>query len=111
MSPDSSLVGSAAGSPAGKRDLLDPVRAVIAQVLMVPDGDVRPDSALVADLGAESIDFLDLVFRIEDVVGRKIPVSRWEAFVRARLPGADLARAITTAVVLEFAEREAEGQL
>ena len=83
--------------------MLDPERAIIAQVLMVPEADVRPESALVADLGAESIDFLDLVFRIEDVVRRKIPVSRWEAFVRERLPGADLSRAITTAVVVEFA--------
>jgi acyl carrier protein len=103
------LVGAATGGggEGGRRDLAGAVRAIVAEVLMVPPADVRPDSALVAELGAESIDFLDLIFRIEDVAGRKIPVSHWEAFVRQRLPGADLSRAITTAVVVEFAEREA----
>jgi len=87
-------------------DLREAVRGAVADVLMVPLADVRADSALVGDLGAESIDFLDLIFRIEDIVKRKIPTSRWEAFVRERLPGADLSRAITAAVVVEFAEHE-----
>ena len=79
---------------------------IIADVLMVPRQSVRPDSALVAELGAESIDFLDLIFRIEEAVGKKIPTSHWADFVAQRLPGADLARTITTAVVVEFAEQQ-----
>ena len=82
------------------------VRGIVAEVLMVPPASVRSDSALVGELGAESIDFLDLIFRIEEAIGKKIPTSRWEAFVRERLPGADLSRAITTEVVVEFARRE-----
>ena len=58
------------------------------------------------DLGAESIDFLDMIFRIEDLVGKRIPTSRWYEFLEERFPGASFARAITTAVVVEFAERE-----
>ena len=87
-------------------ELHDAVRGLVSDVLMVPLDSVRADSALVGDLGAESIDFLDLIFRIEDLVKRKIPTSHWGAFVGERLPGADLSRAITTAVVVEFAERE-----
>ncbi len=87
-------------------ELVDAVRSIVAEVLMVSVTDVRDESALIGDLGAESIDFLDLVFRIEDVVGRKIPASHWEAFITGRLRGQDLSRAITTAVVVEFAERE-----
>ena len=100
MSGDSAMVEG--GS------LLEAVRGIVAEVLMVPRDSVQADSALVADLGAESIDFLDLIFRIEEVVGKKIPTARWDAFVTERLPGADLANAITTAVVVEFAERERE---
>lgn len=100
MSGDSAMVEG--GS------LLEAVRGIVAEVLMVPRDSVQADSALVADLGAESIDFLDLIFRIEEVVGKKIPTARWDAFVTERLPGADLAHAITTAVVVEFAERERE---
>jgi acyl carrier protein len=90
----------------GSDALLEPVSRIVAEVLMVPRGSVTPSSALVADLGAESIDFLDLVFRIEELLGRKIPISRWEEFTVARLAGADLARAITTSVVVEFATLE-----
>ena len=90
-----------------ERDLDAAVRDVIAHVLMVDVGHVQPERALVAELGAESIDFLDLVFRIEDVVGKKIPLSEWQAFVTERLPGADLSTAITVAIVQEFARRQA----
>jgi len=86
-------------------DLTELVRAIVAEVLMVPPADVQPETSLVG-LGAESIDFLDLIFRIEEVVGRKVPVSRWETFINTRLPGADLSRAITLAIVLEFADQE-----
>lgn len=98
MSADSTVVAGPA--------LLEPVSRIVAEVLMVPRGSVTPSSALVADLGAESIDFLDLVFRVEELLGRKIPISRWEEFTIARFTGVDLARAITTAVVVEFAELE-----
>ena len=98
MSGDSSVVE--------KGSLLEAIRGIVAEVLMVPRDSVQADSALVADLGAESIDFLDLIFRIEETLGRKIPSERWDAFVTERLPGADLSSAITIAVVVEFAERE-----
>ncbi len=96
MSADPSLVTA---------DLGPAVQEIVSQVLMVAPGSVKPDSRLY-DLGAESIDYLDLIFRIEEVVNKKVPVSRWEAFVRERLPGANLADAITVAFITEFAESE-----
>jgi len=83
------------------------VSQIIAEVLMVPRQEVRPESVLVADLGAESLDFLDLLFRLEEALGRKIPPDRWEEFLRAKAPDGDFATAVTTDVVLEFARREA----
>jgi acyl carrier protein len=82
------------------------VRRVIAEVLVIPADQVRDDSAIVADLGAESIDFLDLLFRLEEVLGRKVPIERWQRFLEERLPGASYATAITTTVVADFAEQE-----
>jgi acyl carrier protein len=87
--------------------MLDLVRRIVAEVLMVPLDKVGPQTALVDELGAESIDFLDLIFRLEQGLGRKIPLARWERFVDERLGGQDLAQAITTNVLREFAEREA----
>lgn len=83
------------------------VCALIAEVLTVPRSSVHLDSALMHDLGAESLDFMDLVFRIEDALSRDIPMGRWERFVEERLPSGDHARTITAEVVREFAEREA----
>jgi acyl carrier protein len=92
--------------PLVAQELGEQVRGIVSEVLLVPRESVRLDSALIGDLGAESIDFLDMVFRIEDIVGHRIHVSRWGTFIAERLPGADLTRAITTAIVVEFADSE-----
>jgi acyl carrier protein len=39
----------------------------------VDDDEVKPEATLMGDLGAESIDFLDIVFRLEKTFGIKIP--------------------------------------
>ena len=41
------------------------VRQIIADVLVIDEEDVAMNRRLIADLGAESIDFLDLVFQLE----------------------------------------------
>ncbi len=41
------------------------VSKVLVQALGVEDDDIRPSATLQGDLGAESIDFLDIVFRLE----------------------------------------------
>ena len=38
---------------------------VLVQALAVEEDDIKPSATLQADLGAESIDFLDIVFRLE----------------------------------------------
>lgn len=88
-------------------DIPDVVRQVIADVLMVPRERVRADSALINDLGAESLDFLDLVFRLEEALATTIPVERWYEFVRARAADGAFGEVITTDWVIAFARREA----
>src|SRR4051794_530740 len=46
-------------------EILARVTKVIVQALGVDEGDVTPSATLREDLGAESIDFLDIVFRLE----------------------------------------------
>jgi acyl carrier protein len=46
--------------------LPDRVREIIAEALARPAQDVRLDSILMSDLGAESLDFLDIVFKLEN---------------------------------------------
>jgi acyl carrier protein len=49
------------------------VAEIIADALGCDEEDVKPDSSLINDLGAESIDFLDFVFRLERTFKVKIP--------------------------------------
>jgi acyl carrier protein len=54
------------------------VTQALVQALGVSPSEVRPDASLVTDLEAESIDFLDIVFRLEKEFG--IEISRGELF-------------------------------
>jgi acyl carrier protein len=54
-------------------DLEARVIKVIAEALDRPPEEIFPYSSLVDDLGAESIDFMDIIFRLEDDLGIEIP--------------------------------------
>ena len=49
------------------------VKEILVDALGLDDDEVTPQSTLMGDLGAESIDFLDIVFRLEKSFGIKIP--------------------------------------
>lgn len=49
------------------------VKDVLVDALGVDEEDVTPDAVIRDDLGAESIDFLDIMFRLEKAFGIKIP--------------------------------------
>src|SRR5256714_7815210 len=95
-------------------EIYSKVSATLVEALNVDEDDIKPSATLQGDLGAESIDFLDIVFRLEREFGIKIP--RGELFpesifqgdpefvqdgkvtpkglaeLRARMPFADLSR-------------------
>src|SRR5207302_212672 len=49
------------------------VQGVMVDALGVDEDEVKPTATLREDLGAESIDFLDIVFRLEKAFNIKIP--------------------------------------
>ena len=61
------------------------VRDIIADVLVIDESDISLNSRLITDLGAESIDFLDLVFQLEKEFGIKIPRGQLEKNARGSL--------------------------
>jgi len=54
-------------------DISARVAGVLVEALNVDEDDIRPTATLQGDLGAESIDFLDIVFRLEREFGITIP--------------------------------------
>jgi acyl carrier protein len=93
-------------------DIRARVTDVLVEVLIVDEDDVSPTAALQRDLGADSLDLLEILFRLEQEFGIEIPRgevfpgsifqigSEWVqdgkltdkglAELRARLPYADL---------------------
>ncbi|HBN77224.1 acyl carrier protein [Rubinisphaera italica] len=54
-------------------EIYSKVQETLIDALGVDDDEVTPEATLVGDLGAESIDFLDIVFRLEKTFDIKIP--------------------------------------
>lgn len=61
------------------------VSNTLVEALNVDESEISPRSTLQGDLGAESIDFLDIVFRLEREFGIKIP--RGELFPESIFQG------------------------
>ncbi|UCD30729.1 MAG: acyl carrier protein [Planctomycetota bacterium] len=56
-----------------RSEILENVRETLVDALAVEPDEVTEDATLTGDLGAESIDFLDIVFRLEKCFNIKIP--------------------------------------
>ena len=54
-------------------EIYQKVQTTLVDALGVDEDDVTPEATLFGDLGAESIDLLDIVFRLERNFGIKIP--------------------------------------
>lgn len=54
-------------------EIFQEVQEVLVDALGVDNDEVTSEATLMGDLGAESIDFLDIVFRLEKAFGIKIP--------------------------------------
>lgn len=109
-----------------QEEVFSKVQSALVDALGVDEDEVTPEATLVGDLGAESIDFLDIVFRLEKAFDIKIP--RSELFpedilnnaeylqgskvtpegiekLRERMPFADLTKFEANPVVQEFANQ------
>ncbi|MFO0947546.1 MAG: acyl carrier protein [Planctomycetota bacterium] len=56
-----------------QQEIFEKVTSTLVDALGVEEDEVTSKATLTGDLGAESIDFLDIVFRLEKNFGIKIP--------------------------------------
>ena len=59
--------------PAQQAEVFEKVRTCLVDALGVDDDEVTPEASITGDLGAESIDYLDILFRLEKTFDIKIP--------------------------------------
>jgi acyl carrier protein len=88
-----------------KEEVLEKVSEALVEALGVDDDEVTPDATMVGDLGAESIDFLDIVFRLEKAFDIEIP--RSELFPEDVLTNAEYVQdgKVTDAGIAELKKR------
>ena len=124
-----------------QEEIYSKVSATLVEALNVDEDEISPKATLQGDLGAESIDFLDIVFRLEREFGIKIPrgelfpesifqgdpdfvqngkvTAKGLAELRARMPFADLGKfeknpdltAISDLFTVEMITKYIEGKL
>lgn len=70
-----------------KEEVFEKVQNALCEALGVDEDEVTADATMVGDLGAESIDFLDIVFRLEK--GFNIEIPRAELFPEDILTNAE----------------------
>ena len=90
---------------ATKEEIFEKIQTALVDALGVDDDEVTPEATLVGDLGAESIDFLDIVFRLEKTF--KISIPRGELFPEDVLTNAEYIQdgKVTEAGVAELRKR------
>jgi len=67
-------------------DVDSAVKEAVVEALALDDDEVTPDSTIMNDLGAESIDLLDILFRIEKSTGVKIEASDLGDYIQGGIP-------------------------
>jgi acyl carrier protein len=65
-----------------ENEIVERIKDSLVEVLGIDREEIKADSSIIEDLGAESIDLLDLVFRLEEIF--KIRVSRREIENKAK---------------------------
>ena len=70
--------------------MLEKIQAMLAEALNLPVEKVTPDAKIVEDLGADSLDVVELLSRLEDEYGVMIPDEDVETLITV----ADVAAAI-----------------
>ena len=56
-----------------KGEIFEKVKLALVDALSVEEDEIKEEASLTQDLGAESIDFLDIIFRLEKTFSIKIP--------------------------------------
>jgi acyl carrier protein len=49
------------------------LQQVIADVLSIDEGQIKPETTFVQDLGADSLDVMEIIMRLEDEFGVHVP--------------------------------------
>ena len=61
--------------------MLEKIQAMLAEALNLPIEKITPDAKIVSDLGADSLDVVELLSQLEDEYGVSIPDEEVEGLI------------------------------
>lgn len=85
--------------------ILETLTAILVEALRVPAARITPAARLFADLGAESIDLLDIRFRMEQAFGLKIESDAISRSVGPGLTTSQIRNILTVGALVAFTEQ------
>jgi acyl carrier protein len=91
--------------PPSERDILDALTGIIIEALRVSPDRIKVTARLFADLGAESIDLLDIRFRLEHAFGLKIEQEEIVRSLGDGLEAAEVRERLTVGALAQFVSR------
>src|SRR6187399_180197 len=103
-----------------KDEVYQKVQTALVDALGVDEEEVTPQATMIGDLGAESIDFLDIVFKLEKAFGIEIPrkelspediLTNVEFVQEGKVTPAGLAELKRRMPFVDFAKFEADPQI
>jgi len=96
-------------SPTPSREsIAEKVGAILVEVLSVPPAQVTPAARILLDLGAESIDLLDLRFRVEKAFEIRITKEDLAAAFGDTVQSGEYLERFTVAALCDYVERRLE---
>jgi len=91
-----------------KEQIHDTVVTIVADALAIDAGLIKPDTRLFGDLRAESIDIVDVRFRMEQAFGFKIDQNDLMYQMGAGLSNEDVIERFTVAYLVEYIQGRKE---
>jgi acyl carrier protein len=85
---------------------------ILVEAIGVEEADITAEAALIDDLGAESIDFVDISFRMEQAFGSALPTRQWADAMRGetgQLKPAEIAEWLEKRHGLRLGEEDVKG--
>ena len=87
-------------------DVFAKLARIVGDAMRVDASTVTPETNLIYDLGAESIDLVDIRFRIEAAFGFQIDQRAFILAIAGEVPGGDVTGMLTMRRVTDFVLRQ-----
>lgn len=86
-------------------DVFAALARIVGDAMRVDAATLTPQTNLIFDLGAESLDLVDIRFRMEEAFGFQIDQRAFVVAIAGDVPGGDVSTMLTLQRVVEFVLR------